>query len=206
MKPVIFDPEFEKAAKEMIEQKRHADYMKSALKRYKAYQIFMADAFLDEADDAIYIIRAKYRLKPHVWREFECHGRNMLADLATSIIESMGWGEDHLHGFWFPDERRNRIFSEYGIFHEEMEDDPFTMLKTQEIPVSQVDWNKYPVLGFMFDFGDGHEFDILLKNRRDARPNEKRKAFPRLTDLRGVAPEQYPSYEEELRATMSRHK
>lgn len=192
MKPGIRDTEFESIAKKMISEKNHADYMKGALKEYESYLRFMDKAFLDEPDDRWYTIRATYRLQKRLWREIEIHGQQSLADLASCVIESMDWMEDHLHGFWFPDERRNRIFGTYGMYDEHMEDDPHPTFKTQNIPVSQIDWKKYPTLGFVFDFGDGHEFDISLKQSSVETSKSKQRPCARLIDQRGVAPKQYP--------------
>jgi len=197
MKPQIRDKEFESAAKRMISEKKHAVYMQHALEDYHAYLRFMTGAFLEEPNEVRFIVRATYRLKKGLWREIEINGRQTLADLASCIIESMDWVEDHLHGFWFPDERRNRIFGSYGMFHEEMEDDPHPTFKTKDVPISQVDWEKYPVLGFVFDFGDSHEFDIALKQSCTEASNTKRRPLPLLIDQRGVAPEQYPEDDEE---------
>lgn len=197
MKPIVIDKEFEEAAERMISKKQHGDYMRAALAEYRDYQQFMEKAFCDEPTDKILTIRATYRFKKSVWREMEIFGTQTLADLASCIIQSMGWVEDHLHGFWFPDRRRNRIYSDYGIYDENMEDDPFKKLKTQDIPISQIDWERYPVLGFVFDFGDGHEFDIRIKSIREQTKQDGIKSLPILIDQRGVAPEQYPDCEED---------
>lgn len=50
-------------------------------------------------------------------------------------------------------------------------------------------------LGFIFDFGDGHEFRIEFKGVRPLISKEHREDFPKLIDQRGVGPEQYPRYE-----------
>lgn len=196
MKPQIRNKEFEALAKKMIAEGNHADYMNGALKEYQSYLQFMDNAFLNEADNLIYTIRATYRREKRLWREINIHGRQTLADLASCIIESMDWVEDHLHGFWFPDERRNRIYGMYGMYHEHMEDDPHPIFKTQDIPISQIDWRKYPTMGFVFDFGDGHEFDITLKQSSVETSKAKRRPVARLIDQRGVAPEQYPANDE----------
>jgi len=108
----------------------------------------------------------------------------------------MGLVEDHLHGFWFPDEHHNRIFGDYGIYHEGFEDDPYPWFKTKDIPVSQIDWKRFPVIGFVFDFGDGHKFDITFKTMREKEKGDAKLHFPYLVDQRGVAPEQYPPDED----------
>lgn len=197
MKPVITDFDFEQAAEHMIKEKRHAHFMKQALKDYRAYQSFFSNAFLDEPSEDLFRIRATYRLQKNLWREIELLGTQSLANLASKIIESMEWDEDHLHGFWLPDARRNRFFGDYGIYHKDAEDEPFTKFKTTDIPVSQIDWSHHPILGLVFDFGAGHEFDITLKMRRPFKKSDKMNEFPRLIDQRGIAPEQYPEEEPE---------
>ncbi len=197
MKPIIDDHGFEKMVQTMITKKQHADYMKQALDEYRAYWHFMNDAFLDQPRKEVFIIRATYRQEKHVWREIEILGTQTLADLASSIVESMDWVEDHLHGFWFPDRRRNRIYGDYGIFHEAMEDDPHPTFKTKDVFISQIDWKTYPKIGFVFDFGDGHEFDIEVKATREKESSDNKKSFPRLIDQRGISSAQCPPCEED---------
>ena len=53
------------------------------------------------------------------------------------------------------------------------EDDPHPTYKTDEISIQDVDYNKLPKLDFIFDFGDGHRFDIEFKGNRALKKNEK---------------------------------
>lgn len=48
------------------------------------------------------------------------------------------------------------------------------------------------MLRFTFDYGDGHQFDVIFKGTRKLSKKEKPGQFPRLVDQRGVAPEQHP--------------
>jgi len=196
MKPEIRDKEFEATASKMISKKKDVAQVKRALEIHRNYLRYMSEAFLEEADDDCYTFRASYRLKRPVWREIQMSGRQTLADLAVAIIEYMNWADDHLHAFSIPDEGRFRIFGKYGIYHQDAEDAIHPTFKTKDVMVSQIDWKKYPVLGFVFDFGDGHEFDVTLKERAEAKDG-KEPAFPLLVDQRGVGPEQYPDDDEE---------
>lgn len=192
MKPKIDDKNFEKQTQQEITKKNHVSFMKMILKEHKDYVAFMTDAFLSETHNGIFTIRATYRRKKGLWREIEILGLQSLEDLALMIVESMDWAHDHCHGFWLPDKRHCRMYGDYGIFDEGIEDDPHPKFKTHNVSISHIDWKRFPVLGFVFDFGDGHEFDITCKGIREVLPSEKHRQLPRLVDQRGVAPEQYP--------------
>lgn len=64
---------------------------------------------------------------------------------------------------------------------------------TNQIHIADIDYAKHPKLKFTFDFGDGHEFDVELKSRRDFEKTDQGVRFPHAVDQRGIAPEQYPS-------------
>ena len=81
------------------------------------------------------------------------------------------------------------------VDHEESADSmEVPILHTNEVIVSSIDYSKHPKLGFVFDFGDDHRFMMEYKGVRDADKNDKRGAFPKIIDQRGVAPKQYPDY------------
>jgi hypothetical protein len=107
-----------------------------------------------------------------------------------------------MHGFTFPGiEKKPSGTIKYEpttrleFFAPGWEDDPFPTYKSNQIKICQIDYQKHPVLDFIFDFGDCHEFRIFYKGERTTRPMEKKTKFPVIIDQRGVAPEQYPPCE-----------
>jgi len=132
-----------------------------------------------------------------VWRDIEIFGVQTMEILAATIIQSMDWLNDHLHGFTLPikgTKKRDRFATHYDILSEGFDDDPYPTLKTSEVRVCYIDYHNYPRLRFMFDYGVGYGFDVAFRGVRELSLGETADDFPVLIDQRGVAPEQYPSW------------
>ncbi|MFA6446716.1 MAG: hypothetical protein WCW31_00475 [Patescibacteria group bacterium] len=199
MKPVLYEGDFHKSINKAIKEKRHVDYLKNVLHEYEEYKNYMDKVLLDSAPAKdIYLFRAKYLNKKPVWRDIEIASEQTLEEMAESIIDAMGWANDHLHAFTFPKslgKTRSYPFGWTSIFSEGVEDDPHPTYKTQSVKIYQIDYEKFPKFHFSFDFGDGHEFEILYKGQRGY--SGKTSLFPRLINQHGVAPEQYPDWNED---------
>jgi len=200
--PKIDEGDFYKIINDAISKERHSEYLKDVIVQYKKYKSVMSDVFLQ--DDipflAIFKFRIEYLLKKPVWREIEIFGSQTLENFAETIVDSMGWLNDHLHAFYLPEKRGTNIFgynfSPYGINSQYLEDDPYPTYKTNQIRVANIDYVKHPKMGFVFDFGDGHVFHVIFRGMRAAGERDNIEDFPKLVDQRGVASEQYPNYEE----------
>jgi len=177
---------------------KHKEYLQKVLVDFEEYQKTMTLIFTASQDqDAVYKFRARYRNSENIiWRDIELLGKNTLEQLAKTIICSMGWKNDHMHGFSPLAEQHNvyEPYTEQTIYAPGWEDDPFITYKSNEIRVCQIDYIKTPKLHFVFDYGDGHEFIITYKSARKLTIKEDVHKFPKLLDQRGVAPEQYPNY------------
>lgn len=198
MKPKVQESNFYEVINRAIADMRHVDYFKQVLKDFERYKQEFEWSFSDEnPKDAVYKFRVNYLLKKPIWREIELHGRQTFEDLASIIIDSMGWDNDHMHGFSFPDrDSKNPMhISPYAFFADGWEDDPHPMFKSNEIHIYDIDYVKQPKLEFIFDFGDGHRFDVEFKKMRNIDKNERNIKFPRIIDRCGVGPEQYPDYD-----------
>jgi len=106
-------------------------------------------------------------LKPNVWREIEIEGRQTFDQLARATIKSMGWRNDHMHGFTVPGIKRPSDDSipfdattELTFFAPPWEDDPFPTYKSDEISICLLNYQKHPTIEFIFDYGDGHRFTV----------------------------------------------
>ena len=179
-----------------------ADYLRRSLKQYGKYKSVFENVLipLQVADcRRVFTFRVNYLLRNPVWRVFELHGCETLEEFAEAIIDSMGWANDHLHGFFVPESRgkmKYYAYTENGIYAPGMEDNPFPTFKSDQVRIPNINYEKYPKLGFVFDFGDGHRFDIVWKETREDSKGHNDEDMPRLVDQRGVGPEQYPDVEE----------
>ena len=205
MKPQIEELNFLKVINEAIGKDRHVDYLKKVKVDYARYlKFFNEQVFVDGGENkSVYRFRVIYLKSSHfwkrtVWRDIEILGREYFVLFAEVIIDSLGWFNDHMHGFRFPDpEERNSQYavSPFEFFAPGWEDDPHPYFKSDQVKIDQINYERFPRFHFEFDFGDGHEFQVDYKGTRPWSRKERVSQFPRLTDQRGVGPEQYPPCE-----------
>ncbi|MBI5733587.1 MAG: hypothetical protein HY973_01415 [Candidatus Kerfeldbacteria bacterium] len=194
--------DFYKSIRAVIAEKRHVNYLQDVIQQYEDYKQMFAGVFIPPNDhyNSVFRFRVDYLLKHPVWRVFEILGCQSFNELAMSIIDYMDWANDHMHAFYLPEKTGKSIsyeYTKYGIYAPQWEDDPFPTYKTDNVLIAHLDYQKYPKLGFVFDFGDGHRFNVSFQNIRASKKQDSRETLPRLIDQRGVGPEQYPDFEEE---------
>lgn len=196
MIPQIDEGDFYKGINTTISKKLHIGELREYIKEFEDYKKYFKNVFIDHKSEInVYTFKVNYLLKKPIWRTFDILNIQNLNQFAEAIIESMGWMNDHMHGFSFPDPKYKiwqNYLSKYTIYAPGWEDDPHPTLKTDEVKIGDIDYNKYPKLRFLFDFGDGHIFDIELTGTREYTKKDCIDDFPKLTDIRGVGPEQYP--------------
>lgn len=201
MRPRIqSEKSFYKSINAAISEGRHADYLKDIIGEYEDYKLEFEQNFTDgKFKNEVYVFKVSYVQKKNVWRTVEILGSQTFEGLSDVIVDSMRWQNDHLHGFSLPNPhaKHEMEMSPYTFYSPHAEDDQYPTFKTDEIMICDIDYKKNPKLTYMFDFGDGHLFDVEPKGRRPIVKGERTKDFPRLVDQRGVAPEQYPNYPEE---------
>jgi len=202
--PAIKEGNFREVINSAIAEGRHVDYLQQVLKNYEWYKNEFVKVFtLDGSAGLVYIFRAVYERKPNLWHEIEILGNQTFEKLARLLVVSgMRWHYDHMHGFTIPGIEKKPTgklpfepITRLDFFATGWEDDPFPTYKSNQIKICQIDYQKYPIIDFIFDFGDGHEFQIIYKGTRPIKPSEQKTKFPAITDQRGVAPEQYPPCE-----------
>lgn len=201
--PTIEEGNFKQSVKDAIKTSRHKAYLEKVLIDYDKYVKVFADVFVDKYNlNSVYVFKAKYlNSSKLIWRELALLGKHTLDDLADEIIWWMSWENDHMHAFILKsaDIKEDNIYKLPAIYSQEWEDDPHPVYKTNEVKMADINYKKYPKWGFVFDFGDGHEFEVEL-----LRIEEKfdRKLYdsplPTCIDMRGVAPEQYPPQEDQI--------
>ena len=199
MIPKIDEGNFYESINRAISDGQHVDYLKEVIKKYEEYKKEFEEIFNSKgSSDSVYKFHVTYLLKKPIWRDVELFGKQTFLDLAEKIIDSMGWDNDHMHGFEIPEKKRKPdpflTGSCNAFFAPDWEDDPHPTYKTDEVCIQDIDYSKMPKLDFIFDFGDGHRFDIEFKGSRASKKKEKKGDFPKVTDQRGVGPEQYPEY------------
>jgi hypothetical protein len=202
-KPKIDEGNFYESVKEAIKAKHHVEYLHKAMSDYEKYKEFFNKIFTTTSSkDDIYLFRATYLLKKLVWREFVILGNQTFEDLAEAIVFSMNWDYDHMHGFSLPEnlQEKNSDFyrSPFAFYAQGWEDDPHPTYKSSQIKIADLNYRIAPKLQFVFDFGDGHRFDVELKKIHRAKKRKSEKNFPVLVDQRGISPEQYPDLNEKL--------
>ncbi len=200
-KPKIQDKDFYKIINSVTGGGRREKYCQEVLKKYEEYKQEFEKYFTDKnVKDMVYKFRFVYLLKKPVWRDIEILGMQDFLDMAEKIIDSMDWENDHMHGFDLPEKNKKPdpyfTGSSISFFAPYWEDDPHPTFKTDEIRICDFNYKKLFKLHFMFDFGDGHEFDVEFKGVRNIKKKENDYDFPKIIDQRGVGPEQYPDYDE----------
>lgn len=114
--------------------------------------------------------------------------------LAEEILHLFDFDMDHAFGFY--DNLKNHYKSQevYTLFADmdDMDDDPFNG-KSVKIKVNKV-FEKGKSMLFLFDYGDEWIFHIHCIDIKEAVPNVK---YPVLIEAKGIAPAQYPDFEDE---------
>jgi hypothetical protein len=120
-----------------------------------------------------------------VWRRIAIGAKHSLDDLATTILDSVEFDQDHLYQFSY----RNRFGSSQDVNHPFMDEGPYT----SEVLVGDVPLRVGQTMAYLFDFGDHWEFDVALEQVDPARTDDR----PRILETHGESPEQYPGWEDE---------
>jgi hypothetical protein len=195
--PSISEGDFYASIERAMIQGNHVEYLHEVLNKYEYYKKEFAKIFTDKNPiKDIYTFRVRYHNKKTIWRDIELPGDHDFEDLAREIIDSMGWDNDHMHGFELSEYDREQdpliTGSSLAFFAEYWEDDPHPTFKTNDILICDLDYKKQPSLEFTFDYGDGHTFTVTYQGKRKRHEEDNLREFPCLIDQRGVGPEQYP--------------
>jgi len=125
---------------------------------------------------------------PNWYRDFEIEDKITLEQLATMVLEILGWTEDHLYEFKI----KNCCYVNFG------NDDDFDdyIVDAKEpcvscaIPMHLIDFNRGDSFEFMFDFGELHTFRLTVVAKYPV--TLKRSSIPRVLSWRGKNIPQYP--------------
>jgi len=120
-----------------------------------------------------------------LWRGIAIDGEASLDELAGAILNAYEFDHDHLYQFSY----RDLFGGRQVINHPYMDDGPWT----SEMRVGDVPLPVGQMMTYLFDFGDGWEFEVTLEQ---VEPTDRALRKPVLLDGRGDAPEQYPNWDE----------
>jgi len=134
-----------------------------------------------------YLFRVVLKWARQVWRTIEVRGDQTLDDLHRAIQQAFGWDNDHLYAFFMSGKRWDPA-TEYT--------DPRAEDGRRADVVRIVALKLAPRQRFLylFDYGDELLHDVWLVS---VGPVEAAVKYPRIVQVHGGAPPQYPSEDEE---------
>ena len=144
--------------------------------------------------DVYYLGQGGCGYDKEVTRKIELKKTQTLDDLHEAIIfKSFEWGESHMYSFFFdniPYSKDRKM--EYSC---STEPDLYGKRpKSSSRKFKELSLRKNQKFLFVFDFGDDHQFGIIVKDFDEV---QKDKMYPLILESKGKAPKQYPDYDEE---------
>jgi hypothetical protein len=135
-------------------------------------------------------------LNAKLYRDIEIPSSKKLYDLASAIVAAFGFDFDHAFGFYsllkgniLRSPVKYELFADMDDIGEES--DAGSVKRTR---ISEA----FPEIGhkmtFLFDYGDGWQFQVELIGENT---KERGAKYPRVVRKVGTAPEQYPREEED---------
>ena len=115
-----------------------------------------------------------------------------LDDLHEAIIyQSFKWDDPHLYSFFMDNEPYSRNKAMEYTCEEHINVD-FNSPNSSNAKLKELNLSKNQKFLFMFDFGDGHNFEIQVEGFGESKKETK---YPVILEEIGEAPEQYPEIE-----------
>lgn len=115
-----------------------------------------------------------------IWRRIAIPAKKSLETLASWILRSVGFDNDHLYEFIY----RNSMGAMVRIQHPEMEEGPWT----DQITIGELLLEPGQSMQFHYDFGDNWRFDVKLER---IEPTDAKIKAPKILERHGKSPEQY---------------
>jgi transposase len=123
---------------------------------------------------------------PNWYREFEIEDKTTLEQLATIILQILGWSEDHLYEFKI----KHCHYVNFGNDDDDYVVDAKGACVSCAIPMHLIDFNRGDPFEFMFDFAELHTFRLTVVAKYPV--TLKRSSIPRVLSCRGKNILQYP--------------
>jgi hypothetical protein len=135
-----------------------------------------------EFQSGIYVFKVSLG---NCWRRIAIPAQMDLDTLSNSILDAFDFDEDHLYEFSY----KNRFGMLEQIYHPGMDALP----SADEVRIGDLPLRPGNAMGYLYDFGDNWQFDIMLEK---IEPAERKCKNPVLLESYGEAPQQYGDWEE----------
>jgi len=122
---------------------------------------------------------------PNWYRDFELADKTTLEQLATIILQILGWSEDHLYEFKI----KHYCYVNFGNDGDYYVDAKEACVSCA-IPMNQLDFTRGDSFEFIFDFGELHTFRVIVLAMYPI--SLKSSSIPRVLSYRGKNILQYP--------------
>ena len=121
-----------------------------------------------------------------IWRRIAISSQMTLADLSGLILKSVNFDSDHLDMFRY----KNPLGRTIEITH------PYAdgYSSTNEVSIGDLSLKEGATMTYIFDFGDWWEFDLKLEK---IDTDDLKTDYGAIIESKGVAPPQYPDWEDE---------
>jgi hypothetical protein len=129
-----------------------------------------------------YAFRVVLKWNREVWRIIEVRGDQTLDDLHLAIQQAFGWDNDHMYSFFLSGKRWDAA-TEYA--------DPRAEdgRPADQVIVAALGLSPRKRFLYLFDYGDELLHDVWLVRTA---PAEARPKYPRIVEVHGESPPQYP--------------
>jgi hypothetical protein len=107
--------------------------------------------------------------------------------LHEAILASLEWDDDHLFAFYLD----NKFQGSLAVIDGDPETDGYF---ADEVLLSEAKMHEGQMIGYLFDFGDNHEFTLNISQIETYDPNSKAHAFDCEVVKRATPPEQYTEF------------
>ncbi len=134
-----------------------------------------------------YAFKVMFKWAKRISRTIELKSEQTLEDLHHAIQQAIHWDSDHLYSFFMNGER----WDERYAFASPNEEDASAW--ADEAIIGELGLTLKHKFLYLFDYGDGHEFEIQVVG---IHPKADSGKYPRVVDSQEKSPEQYPSSEE----------
>lgn len=133
-------------------------------------------------------------LDRETYRIIEIEANDTLYDLAAIILQSFQFGMDHPFGFYSNVKTKySKSTEKYELFADLENCEVDENSRGVENTIVSVVFEPKKKMLFLFDYGDQWRFTVYCKKLAEPFPNIK---YPRVIGSLGIAPRQYPNYEE----------
>jgi len=134
--------------------------------------------------------------KKRIIRKIQIAGTKSLYNFAKVITQAFGFQFDHCFGFYDTLKDKRNCEKAYELFVDIGEEPTRKIAKgVKKVKISQAFKHIGDKLVFLFDYGDGWQFNVELQERRNA---EKWDLKPVILESIGKAPLQYPPCKDEV--------